>query len=242
MSKRKACVVCQRVKPLVDFYRASGMTDGYYSKCKDCYKAAVKARKLENLERYQAYDRQRGTLPHRLAAVAAYRQTEHGKELLNEASKAWAVRNPLKRKAHIWVGNAIRDGRLFRGPCEICGSEKVTATTTTTANPQRFAGFVVLAIERITNLNEKRCAMRSERTRVGLDPFPIVGRCVAPSTRSDDRGTYPSPRKPYHAHSDPARNPAWPVCFSWCPDLQHQLRPPQQRRQPELPDMVQQLT
>lgn len=40
---------------------------------------------------------------------------------------AWVDRNREKRAAHVIVGNAIRDGRLIRKPCEICGAEKVTA-------------------------------------------------------------------------------------------------------------------
>lgn len=34
---------------------------------------------------------------------------------------AWIERNPEKRRAHIAVGNAIRDGRLVRQPCEVAG-------------------------------------------------------------------------------------------------------------------------
>lgn len=40
----------------------------------------------------------------------------------------WAVRYPEKYRAHYLVRAAIRDGRLFKKPCENCGStERVQA-------------------------------------------------------------------------------------------------------------------
>lgn len=32
--------------------------------------------------------------------------------------KGWAARNPEKRAAHVAVGNALRYGKLVKGPCE----------------------------------------------------------------------------------------------------------------------------
>lgn len=119
----KACNTCGRRKPLTDFYLAPGMLDGRYSKCKECYKTAVKQRRIANLEQHRAYDRERSNLPHRVAARAAYAETERGKERHNTAKKAWIERNPEARAAHIIVGNAIRDGRLKRGTCRFCGDE-----------------------------------------------------------------------------------------------------------------------
>jgi len=59
-----------------------------------------------------------------------------------EDSTAWAAANPARRKAiverhnsanpqkrsaRIVVGNAIRDGKLTKGPCAKCGNPKVQA-------------------------------------------------------------------------------------------------------------------
>jgi len=49
------------------------------------------------------------------------------KERVLGIKKRWAERNPEKRKAQITVGNAIRDGKLLRQPCEECGATKVHA-------------------------------------------------------------------------------------------------------------------
>ena len=43
------------------------------------------------------------------------------------AFKRWKEENPEAYRAHTATGNAIRDGRLLRKPCEVCGSKKVDA-------------------------------------------------------------------------------------------------------------------
>lgn len=49
-----------------------------------------------------------------------------------EQVRAWRARNPdwrekyaKQRKASRDVTNAVRDGRLIRQPCEVCGADKV---------------------------------------------------------------------------------------------------------------------
>ena len=37
------------------------------------------------------------------------------------AWRRWVEANPEKRAAEVTAGNAIRDGRLKRQPCEVCG-------------------------------------------------------------------------------------------------------------------------
>lgn len=59
----------------------------------------------------------------RLAAMAAYQATPEGRAAANRAKREWAKRNYPKRRAHIAVGNAIRDGKLVKGPCELAGDD-----------------------------------------------------------------------------------------------------------------------
>lgn len=54
----------------------------------------------------------------RLRAIPGYSVTKN---------KAWEAKNPEKKKAHKDVENAIRWKRLVKGPCEVCGAEKVEA-------------------------------------------------------------------------------------------------------------------
>ena len=49
------------------------------------------------------------------------------RERVKAIKRAWAERNPEKRRAQVAVGNAVRDGRLQKEPCAVCGTEKVQA-------------------------------------------------------------------------------------------------------------------
>jgi len=83
------------------------MPDGHLNKCKVCTRADVIANRNKNIEAARAYDRQRGN-----------RQTLEDQHKYRE-------NNPKKRKAHVKVGNAIRDGKLVPQPCEVCGKLEV---------------------------------------------------------------------------------------------------------------------
>ena len=123
----KKCMKCGEVKPVDQFYRHKRMADGRLSKCKTCTKRDVRENRARKIEYYREFDRARSNLPHRVEARAAYSQTPEGKEALRRGSKAWGKRNPIKKAAHIAVGNALRDGKLKRQPCEVCGLAKAQA-------------------------------------------------------------------------------------------------------------------
>ncbi len=116
------CSKCEEKKPRSDYYRHSKAKSGFMSACKECVKAAARAHRLKNIDRVRAYDRKRGQLSHRKKAVA-----ERYKRLYRKShaihSKKYRSRYPERRKAHILVGNAIRDGRLIPKNCEYCGHD-----------------------------------------------------------------------------------------------------------------------
>ena len=78
--------------------------------CRECWKAKVREHRSQNIDRIQAYDRSRGSLPHRVAARMGYAKTDAD-----------------KRHAHTTTSNAIRHGKLVKMPCEVCGSVNVEA-------------------------------------------------------------------------------------------------------------------
>lgn len=102
--KRKKCTQCKAPKSVADgFY--TGM-----SQCKECHKSNVKARYREKLAENHAYEKKRNKNPARRKAMLVYQQTRR------EA-------HPDRYKARTAVGNALRDRRLFRQPCEACGGK-----------------------------------------------------------------------------------------------------------------------
>lgn len=119
----KKCKKCNQEKSEKDFY-------GYFT-CKECTKKHVRENREKNIEYYREYDRKRSSLPHRVKArkeISERWKTEPElKKRTCELKKRWSEENHLKRAAHIITGNAIRDGRLIKKPCNVCKSEKVEA-------------------------------------------------------------------------------------------------------------------
>ena len=102
----KLCGTCKKEKIESEFGVRSASKDGLAKKCKDCQKQ---------------YDKQRLRDPKRMKMRRDYQKTETGKAAHNRAVKKWQESNTVKRAAHILIGNAIRDGKIIKQPCEECG-------------------------------------------------------------------------------------------------------------------------
>lgn len=90
----RACNTCGEEKPLTDFYKHPFGKDGRAPKCCECTKVAVKANRRARIQYYQAYERERARLPHRVAARTEYakrvRPTHPEKNALKKAArKSW---------------------------------------------------------------------------------------------------------------------------------------------------------
>ncbi|URY10773.1 endonuclease VII [Shigella phage ESh4] len=105
----KKCFKCGAVKPLKEFYKHKRMADGHLNKCKECTKKDVTKNRWDNIDEKRDYDKKRGN--------------RQDKEYL----KQWRNKFPGKYKAHNALNNALRDGKVEKSPCEICGSEKSVA-------------------------------------------------------------------------------------------------------------------
>jgi hypothetical protein len=117
----KKCKKCNLTDKDVDFYASINCW------CKDHWKEKVRLNRVNNIEHYRQFDRDRANLPHRVAARKEYAASDRGREKGNAAKKLYLERHPERRSAHIKTGNAIRDGRLARQPCEVCGNPKTQA-------------------------------------------------------------------------------------------------------------------
>ena len=106
----KTCFKCQKTLPFECFYKHKMMGDGYLGKCKECTKKDTIENRNKNIDFYRKYDRERGN-----------RQS-------NNYIKEYREKFPFKINAQTMVNNFIRDGKLFKEPCCICGSnEKIHA-------------------------------------------------------------------------------------------------------------------
>jgi hypothetical protein len=100
------CKSCAADKPQDGFYLSNK------TRCKECIKESVRANRLERIEHYRSYDALRASQPHRVA-------------LAKRVNAEWKDAHPERRAANIAVGNAVRDGKLHKQPCWVCGLSAV---------------------------------------------------------------------------------------------------------------------
>lgn len=111
ISSLKTCFKCGVEKDAEEFYRHPMMGDGRLGKCKICTKKDVKQNYRARHQQYLDYERTRKNKVER-------------NRIANSRARA---RNPEKMHARDLVRRAIRDHKLFRLPCEVCGDPKSEA-------------------------------------------------------------------------------------------------------------------
>lgn len=75
------------------------------------------------MKAWYAADRARYYRDHEKRRKASDEYQAANPEVVAAAKLRWQERNQEKRKAHHALNNAIRDGKITKGPCEVCGSE-----------------------------------------------------------------------------------------------------------------------
>jgi len=109
MTLEKICFKCHVLKPIDAYYTHPRMADGHLGKCKECTKRDARARFEEERPYIARYERERAQTPERKLKMAEYQRRRR-------------ERDPEKYKARTALGNALRDGRVIRGPCGVCGT------------------------------------------------------------------------------------------------------------------------
>ena len=111
------CGTCKRCK-----HRAY-MHEWCRSKSLEERRTWVARRDPETVRRLDR-ERYRRDKDKRRAALDAYAQTEAGKAAIKRGQQNYMMRYPEKYVAHYTLTNAVRDGRIHRGPCEVCGTTR----------------------------------------------------------------------------------------------------------------------
>lgn len=123
----KKCFKCGIEKPLTEFYKHLGMADGHLGKCKECTKkdAINRYNVLIGDPNWYIKERTRGREKfHRL-----YKHN-HSKETPEQSKKRlqnFRKNHPEKNRAVGILNNAVRDKKISKLPCEVCGEIKVQA-------------------------------------------------------------------------------------------------------------------
>jgi hypothetical protein len=121
----KTCKECGIEKSLSEYYAHKKMADGHLNKCKICVKIRISKHREVNLYRIKAYDKERAMFPERVKARKQYAKSNAGKIAKKKALEKYRIKHNQRNYAHIAVNNALRDGKIEKIPCLICGDEKV---------------------------------------------------------------------------------------------------------------------
>jgi hypothetical protein len=99
------------------------MADGHVNKCKECNKLDVRSNRKKREDYYNAYDRLRSTKPERKEYRKKNEQKPERKAKIQAYKRVWHSEYDMKKKAATTaVGNALRDGKLEKWPCWVCGT------------------------------------------------------------------------------------------------------------------------
>lgn len=107
---KKVCFKCKQEKDISEFYIHPQMADGHLGKCKDCTKKD--SRINGKTEKTRAREKVRNSLPTRSKSIS-------------KRAREWRKENPEKYKAHVTLGNAVRDGKIDKPLfCSDCGEKR----------------------------------------------------------------------------------------------------------------------
>lgn len=120
----KTCFKCNRELPRSEFYAHPQMGDGLLGKCKECTRADTAKREERLMSDPELAEKERER--HRRKSKKSREQGMVKRETTEEArerTKTHRKLYPHKYKARQMVGNRIRDGKLFRQSCMVCGKK-----------------------------------------------------------------------------------------------------------------------
>jgi hypothetical protein len=112
----KKCIKCGEVKELSEFYGDSSRKSGLHPWCKDCKKT-----KQKHYQKTTA-----GKIVHS-RANKSYCKTLKGKKATRKKYEVQKENHPEKEKARVALNDAVRVGKIKKGLCVICKSNKVEA-------------------------------------------------------------------------------------------------------------------
>ena len=113
--QQKRCAKCGRTLPREAFHKQNKERDGIRSRCKECILEPTRTRL------YREAKARRDAIPENRERARELHTSDRGKETGRRCRDAWRKKKPLGHYAQNLVYNAVRSGRLVRGPCERCG-------------------------------------------------------------------------------------------------------------------------
>lgn len=117
---KKRCCRCGEEKPLDQFSIDNRKPHGRGSSCRECRRAYCRV--WTKKPHVRASKRRYARTARDLAIEWQRKYYATHPDKVRESRARWCAANKHKRRAHSAVANALRQGRLKRGPCETCGA------------------------------------------------------------------------------------------------------------------------
>lgn len=116
----RRCKKCGQSKPLDQFTVDARKKLGRNYTCRECHRAYI--REWQQKPEIKSRKRKYAIANRERRRLACKRYRERHPDRVKKTMAAWALRNPERNRARWAVNNAVRDGRLKKGPCEKCGT------------------------------------------------------------------------------------------------------------------------
>ena len=126
MVEEKKCSACKTIKPLEDFWKGCGK-GGKAPVCIICAKEKAAVYRDKNRIRLREASRLRAHWPSKKEKKAVWSQRPDVQERRKATQKKWRQNNRVKARAHMQVEYEIRQGRIVKQNCEVCGEENAQA-------------------------------------------------------------------------------------------------------------------
>lgn len=118
----RVCKKCGTERPLEQFVKDARKKNGRGGTCMDCRRAYHRTWQSQPKARSKRLKYQRANAEQHAESSRRYRRNRP--DQVYASAKRWQQANPEKRKAQTALNNAVRDGRVIKRPCEVCGNKK----------------------------------------------------------------------------------------------------------------------
>jgi len=123
----KKCIKCDKVIDISKFHIQKKSKYGVRNTCKKCVSIYSKLYRINNIEKIKEYDNNRPNRLERIEYNKLISKTDHGKMIKKKCIDNYNSKFPEKMIARRMVSNGIRDGKITKKPCSICGDKKSQA-------------------------------------------------------------------------------------------------------------------
>ena len=108
-NNKRTCVDCNETKDLIEGFYPTGKGGHYAKNCKECRKVQMALQKRDTYD----IDKQR---------IKSIKRRDDGRS--KENFNRQVNKFPEKNKARVSLRNAVKQGKVDKLPCEVCGGKK----------------------------------------------------------------------------------------------------------------------